>query len=713
MAREVAIDVASHSPQVDPILDELIEVLADLNPMTPEIPYYSATLFDPREQPAFDAGYWADNLRHTVRFAAAVQAALEDGYRVFARAGAASAAHPRRRADRQQPRHAAGRAGRHAARAGAALRAARLRRRPAQCGRRGRLLRAVPGWAAGGCAAADLDAPSAAVEPRRSGIASRTAPAPLPCIRLLGAHVRLHGGTGAPRLAGRGRHRGAALAGRPPDPQRGRASRGGVLRDGVGRRAHRARRGVRGPRHPLRADAAARRRDRRSAPSASVGGARRRSTSRWRPIRTANDRGRASAVLHARWTASSLPHTTWPRCSPSIRPAWTAPSCARRSTSVGIQYGPAFTGLAAVHTARRRRDHRAGRGRRCPARSARSRRPTACTRRCWMRASSRSRLIPTSRPQARAVCCCRWACVRLRCYRPDPQRPLLLDPGDGMPATPDVEADLDVLDQHGTVLLTVEGLRLGAGRLESSDARSSARRAAADHRMASSANCPSVANADAGAWLLISTSRRGRSAGGRADRCAESRGRAMHDGVLAARAPSIWSTPDSCATTSAAAPSPVWSMLPRRETATPTDRRTLAGRGSEYVPASSCASPANWPETPGEPPRLYVVTRNAPDGADRRPGQPGAGRTARPDAGDRRRASAPARHPDRRGRRATTAEQVAQQLLSGSEEDETAWRNGQWYTARLRPAPLRPEERQTTVVDHERDGHAPADPHPR
>ena len=47
---------------------------------------------------------------------------------------------------------------------------------------------------------------------------------------------------------------------------------------------------------------------------------------------------------------------------------------------------------------------------------------------------------------------------------------------------------------------------------------------------------------------------------------------------------------------------------------------------------------------------------------------------------------------------------LAKQLLSGSEEDETAWRNGQWYTARLCPTPLRPEERRTTVVDHERDG---------
>lgn len=84
LARAVAVDVASHSPQVDPILDELIAALADLNPKAPEIPYYSATLFDPREAPACDARYWADNLRHTVRFSAAVRSALDDGYRVFA-----------------------------------------------------------------------------------------------------------------------------------------------------------------------------------------------------------------------------------------------------------------------------------------------------------------------------------------------------------------------------------------------------------------------------------------------------------------------------------------------------------------------------------------------------------------------------------------------------------------------------------------------------
>ncbi|MDT5048607.1 MAG: polyketide synthase 5, partial [Mycobacterium sp.] len=84
MAREVAVDVASHSPQVDPILDELSEVLAEVAPMAPQVPFYSATLFDQCDRPVCDAGYWVDNLRHAVRFGAAVQAAMEDGYRVFA-----------------------------------------------------------------------------------------------------------------------------------------------------------------------------------------------------------------------------------------------------------------------------------------------------------------------------------------------------------------------------------------------------------------------------------------------------------------------------------------------------------------------------------------------------------------------------------------------------------------------------------------------------
>ncbi|MGO9735195.1 SDR family NAD(P)-dependent oxidoreductase, partial [Mycobacterium sp.] len=51
----------------------------------------------------------------------------------------------------------------------------------------------------------------------------------------------------------------------------------------------------------------------------------------------------------------------------------------------------------------------------------------------------------------------------------------------------------------------------------------------------------------------------------------------------------------------------------------------------------------------------------------------------------------------------TNAERVARQLLAGSDEDETAWRHDAWFTARLCPTALRPEERRTTIVDHEHD----------
>jgi polyketide synthase 5 len=109
------------------------------------------------------------------------------------------------------------------------------------------------------------------------------------------------------------------------------------------------------------------------------------------------------------------------------------------------------------------------------------------------------------------------------------------------------------------------------------------------------------------------------------------------------------------------------------------------------------------PETPGELPRLYVVTRNAQTVV--------AGDVANLEQAGLRGLIRVigTEHPQLRATQidvddATDAEQLARQLLGGSEEDETAWRNRAWYVARLSPTPLRPEERQTTVADNERDG---------
>ncbi|GAA0917616.1 hypothetical protein GCM10009560_13820 [Nonomuraea longicatena] len=79
----VEVDVASHSPYMDPILDRLRAALADLRPREPEIAFYSTVTGDPQEERLLDAGYWADNLRQIVRFATATATALDNGHRLF------------------------------------------------------------------------------------------------------------------------------------------------------------------------------------------------------------------------------------------------------------------------------------------------------------------------------------------------------------------------------------------------------------------------------------------------------------------------------------------------------------------------------------------------------------------------------------------------------------------------------------------------------
>ncbi|MGP3967557.1 type I polyketide synthase [Streptomyces sp. 6N223] len=82
-ASAIAVDVASHSPQVDPLLGDLRAALDGLTPRQPRLPFYSTVLDDPKRQPAFDAAYWCANLRRPVRFAAAVAAAAADRHPLF------------------------------------------------------------------------------------------------------------------------------------------------------------------------------------------------------------------------------------------------------------------------------------------------------------------------------------------------------------------------------------------------------------------------------------------------------------------------------------------------------------------------------------------------------------------------------------------------------------------------------------------------------
>ncbi|MFJ9742369.1 beta-ketoacyl synthase N-terminal-like domain-containing protein [Streptomyces sp. NPDC101166] len=82
-ARSLRVAGAGHSPQVDPLLPELMNQLSDLPARRPELPVYSTVLDDPRGDCVFDAGHWAANLRRPVRLDRAVAAAVADGHSAF------------------------------------------------------------------------------------------------------------------------------------------------------------------------------------------------------------------------------------------------------------------------------------------------------------------------------------------------------------------------------------------------------------------------------------------------------------------------------------------------------------------------------------------------------------------------------------------------------------------------------------------------------
>ncbi|MFK0237743.1 SDR family NAD(P)-dependent oxidoreductase [Streptomyces vinaceus] len=79
----VQVDVASHSPQMDPILDELREALAGVRPQKAGCRFYTTVADDPRQEAVLDADYWVANQRRCVRFSAAVEAAAADGHTHF------------------------------------------------------------------------------------------------------------------------------------------------------------------------------------------------------------------------------------------------------------------------------------------------------------------------------------------------------------------------------------------------------------------------------------------------------------------------------------------------------------------------------------------------------------------------------------------------------------------------------------------------------
>lgn len=81
--RRVQVDVASHSPQVDELLDDLIEQLRDIEPRDAPIPILSTVTTSVEDGSGLDAAYWARNMREPVRFAAAIEALAGQGHGRF------------------------------------------------------------------------------------------------------------------------------------------------------------------------------------------------------------------------------------------------------------------------------------------------------------------------------------------------------------------------------------------------------------------------------------------------------------------------------------------------------------------------------------------------------------------------------------------------------------------------------------------------------
>jgi polyketide synthase 5 len=690
MAREIAVDVASHSPQVDPILDELTEVLAELTPVSPEIPFYSATLFDPRDRPTCDAHYWVDNLRHTVRFAAAVQAALEDGYRVFAEL----APHPLLTRAVEQTAHSLDMP--------VAALAGMRHEQTLPHGLRGFL---ADLHSAGGAVDFSVlypggrlvDAPLPTWTHRRLLLARGTADhqtqgaSTVAVHPLLGSHVRLleeperHawqaevGTTALPWVADHQIHNVAALPGAAYCEMALAAAHAIVGEASEVRDLRFEQMLLLDDETPVGAVASV------EAPGVV------------KFVVETDQQGertrRASAVLHATDDEDQPP-------AQDIAALLAAHPCRMDGNELrqwfdkrGVQFGPAFTGLAAVHTAE---------GTDCTVlaevglpSSIRSQQAAYGVHPALLDACFQSVAAhPAVQGVGNGGLLLPLGVRQLRVHGPARNARYCYARVTAMAAG--AEADLDVLDEHGTIVLTARGLQMGTGVSESSD-----RVRVLGERLLTiewqQQALPESDHTDARTWLLIRTAENGDLLATRLPDALK-----LHN----AEVTTMWwpqqADHEACAKHLGLQRNGVSGVVVLAgPPASDTDGQCLAS-GHEQV-RHLVRIARELPEIPGEQPRLYVVTRKAQTVL--------AGERANLEQAGLRGLMRVigAEHPHLRATQIdvdeqTDAEQVAAELLSGADEDETAWRDGQWYTARLHPSPLRPEERRTTVVSHERDG---------
>ncbi|NRQ39368.1 SDR family NAD(P)-dependent oxidoreductase, partial [Nonomuraea sp. NN258] len=81
--RRVPVDYASHSPQVESLREELLDLFADIQPQKTDITFYSTVTGQAIDPTTLDTHYWYDNLRQPVRFEQTTRALLDAGHHTF------------------------------------------------------------------------------------------------------------------------------------------------------------------------------------------------------------------------------------------------------------------------------------------------------------------------------------------------------------------------------------------------------------------------------------------------------------------------------------------------------------------------------------------------------------------------------------------------------------------------------------------------------
>ena len=86
-ARRIAVDFPAHSARMDPILEELEAVLAEVQPRPATVPLWSTVRGDRARATDGDARYWSQNARSVVQFGPAIARLLAGGAQLFLEIG--------------------------------------------------------------------------------------------------------------------------------------------------------------------------------------------------------------------------------------------------------------------------------------------------------------------------------------------------------------------------------------------------------------------------------------------------------------------------------------------------------------------------------------------------------------------------------------------------------------------------------------------------